>query len=256
MMTVRARLQNGPVMAGLAVLVTVLLSSTIAWASGWPPFAVRDAAVVNRGGTVEELTTGARSVLDNDFDLERDRLTAVLSKNVKRGNLILRPDGTFRYQHDGSKGDEDEFKYRAFDGTEYSREVAVTITIEDVPNSPPFVVSDVPDQTIMEGIEFRLTLAGNFADPDEGDVPERSGEHRLEKPRVDVQAASHDHVLGAAEKDEALRKSEEKYRSLVESAEDFIFTVDESGCFQSLNNFTANFYPTIKSFLIWSLLRK
>jgi PAS domain S-box-containing protein len=41
---------------------------------------------------------------------------------------------------------------------------------------------------------------------------------------------------------EALRKSEEKYRSLVESAEDFIFTVDESGRFQSVNNFTANFF--------------
>jgi PAS domain-containing protein len=37
-----------------------------------------------------------------------------------------------------------------------------------------------------------------------------------------------------SEKTEALRKSEDKYRSLVESAEDFIFTVDESGCFQSL----------------------
>jgi hypothetical protein len=162
-------LQSGPAIAGFAVLVTVLLSSSIAWASGWPPFAVSDAAVVDRGGTVEELTTGARSVLDNDFDLERDSLTAVLSKQPKRGDLILRSDGTFRYQHDGSKGDDDEFKYRAFDGTGYSREATVTITIEDVPNSPPFVVSDVPDQTIMEGIQFRLTLAGNFADPDEGD---------------------------------------------------------------------------------------
>lgn len=45
-----------------------------------------------------------------------------------------------------------------------------------------------------------------------------------------------------AGKTEALKKSEEKYRSLVESAEDFIFTVDESGRFQSLNNFTANFF--------------
>lgn len=45
-----------------------------------------------------------------------------------------------------------------------------------------------------------------------------------------------------SEKTEALRKSEEKYRSLVESAEDFIFTVDESGRFQSVNNFTANFF--------------
>jgi two-component system NtrC family sensor kinase len=41
---------------------------------------------------------------------------------------------------------------------------------------------------------------------------------------------------------EELKKSEEKYRSLVESAEDFIFTVDNDGRFQSLNSFTANFF--------------
>jgi two-component system NtrC family sensor kinase len=39
-----------------------------------------------------------------------------------------------------------------------------------------------------------------------------------------------------------LKKSEGKYRSLVESAEDFIFTVDHDGRFQSLNSFTANFF--------------
>ncbi len=44
-----------------------------------------------------------------------------------------------------------------------------------------------------------------------------------------------------SERTKELKRSEEKYRSLVESAEDFIFTVDESGHFQSLNNFTANF---------------
>ncbi|MEJ2723933.1 MAG: PAS domain S-box protein, partial [Deltaproteobacteria bacterium] len=41
---------------------------------------------------------------------------------------------------------------------------------------------------------------------------------------------------------EELKKSEEKYRSLVESAEDFIFTVDADGRFQSMNSFTANFF--------------
>jgi len=45
-----------------------------------------------------------------------------------------------------------------------------------------------------------------------------------------------------AKKAEELKKSEEKYRSLIESTEDFIFTVDESGRFQSLNNFTASFF--------------
>jgi PAS domain S-box-containing protein len=43
-------------------------------------------------------------------------------------------------------------------------------------------------------------------------------------------------------KTEALAKSEEKYRSLVESAEDLIFTVDPEGRFRSLNTFTATFF--------------
>ncbi len=168
--TVRARFQSGPAIAGFAVLVTVLLYSTIAWASGWAPFAIGDSAVVTRGGAVEELTSGAKSVLDNDFDLEGDELTAVLVKDVKRGTLLLRSDGTFHYQHDGGKQDDDEFKYQAFDGTGYSWDATVTITIEDALNSPPFVVSDVPDQEASEGIEYRLDLVANFADPDEDDV--------------------------------------------------------------------------------------
>jgi len=167
--TVRVRLKSGPAVAGLAILVVLLGIPTASWASGWPPFAVRDSAEVVRGGAVDELTSGASSVLDNDFDLERDRLTAVLTKDVKRGTLQLRADGTFLYQHDGSKKDDDEFKYRAYDGTGFSREATVTISIEDVPNSPPFVVSDVPDQTVTEGSDFRLVMAANFADPDEGD---------------------------------------------------------------------------------------
>ena len=39
-----------------------------------------------------------------------------------------------------------------------------------------------------------------------------------------------------------LSKAQENYRSLVESADDFIFTVDSQGIFQSINSFTANFF--------------
>lgn len=39
-----------------------------------------------------------------------------------------------------------------------------------------------------------------------------------------------------------LKRSEERYRSLVESAEDFIFTLDGTGAFQSMNSFTAHFF--------------
>jgi len=75
--------------------------TTQLWASGWAPFGVRDSATVARGGAVEVLADGNRSVLDNDFDLEGDELTADLSRDVKHGSLELRDDGTFRYVHDG-----------------------------------------------------------------------------------------------------------------------------------------------------------
>ena len=41
---------------------------------------------------------------------------------------------------------------------------------------------------------------------------------------------------------EELKRSEEKYRSLVESTEDFIFSVDSAANFQSMNSFTANYF--------------
>ncbi|MGA6924323.1 MAG: PAS domain S-box protein, partial [Desulfosarcina sp.] len=40
----------------------------------------------------------------------------------------------------------------------------------------------------------------------------------------------------------ALKRSEERYRLLVESAEDFIFTLDASARLKSVNSFTANFF--------------
>lgn len=44
------------------------------------------------------------------------------------------------------------------------------------------------------------------------------------------------------ERTEALTRSEEKYRSLVESAEDFIFTIDAEGLLLSVNSFAAFFF--------------
>lgn len=44
-----------------------------------------------------------------------------------------------------------------------------------------------------------------------------------------------------------IKRSKERYRILVESAEDFIFTVDRHGCFRSLNSFTAAFFGGVPS---------
>ena len=154
----------------LVLTLVVLGITTQLWASGWRPFANDDSATVTRGGVVEELADGNQSVLDNDFDLENDELTAVLSSGVKHGSLELREDGTFRYVHDGGNKDSDSFEYRAFDGTRHSRRARVDIEIEAVPNSPPVVVGDVADQEAIVDVAYRLELAGNFVDPDDGDV--------------------------------------------------------------------------------------
>jgi hypothetical protein len=152
------------------ILVVIALGITAdLWASGRRPIAVRDFAEVRRGDIVEQLTTGASSVLDNDFDAEGDELIAVLNDDVKHGVLQLRPDGTFTYQHDGGNSDSDTFKYRAFDGTGYSRDGRVTISVEDVPNSPPIVIAEVPDQQALADVSYQLQVADNFIDPDEGD---------------------------------------------------------------------------------------
>jgi len=148
----------------------MLGTTTQLWASGRAPFAIRDSATVARGGVVEILANGNLSVLDNDIDLEGDELTAVLSRDVKHGSLELRDDGTFRYVHDGGNHDSDTFEYKAYDGSKTSRRARVTIEIEDVPNSPPVVVGDVADQEAIADVAYRLELAGNFIDPDDGDL--------------------------------------------------------------------------------------
>jgi hypothetical protein len=152
-----------------AVAVVALGAASQAWASGWPPFGLRDSLTVTEGGVADRLDSGAASVLANDFDFERDPLIAVLQQPPKRGELLLRQDGTFVYTHDGSKSNNDSFTYRAFDGTGFSRDTLVTIDIEEAPNTPPFVTEDVPDQEAVEGVAFRLNLRGNFRDNDADD---------------------------------------------------------------------------------------
>lgn len=153
----------------LALLLILLAFASSAWASGWPPFAREDKVVVARGGQVSVLVGGATSVLANDFDIERDRMIAILIRDVKEGELTLNENGTFLYVHGGKKKQKDEFKYVAFDGTGYSRETSVKIAIEKVANNPPFTIGSPGDQAAREGVLFSLELARHFGDSDEGD---------------------------------------------------------------------------------------
>lgn len=155
------------------LLCAVLLSAvaiSVAYASGWAPIARGDKAMVARGGAVSQLSNGFSSVLQNDFDIERDPLSAELVDGVKHGDLTFNPDGTFFYQHDGKSDKNDKFTYRAFDGTRFSRKASVTIEVTAPENTPPFTVGSPPDQEAVEGVSFTLALAGFFGDLDEGDT--------------------------------------------------------------------------------------
>ena len=155
--------------SGAAFAILAVALSNIAVASGWAPFASDDRATVTRVGSVSILDGGARSVLDNDWDVEGDQMTAILTKNPKHGDVVLEDDGTFSYQNDGGNKKDDEFKYRAFDGTGYSRDTRVRIRVEESPNNPPFTTGNPGDQEVVEGTRFSLALAGYFDDLDEDD---------------------------------------------------------------------------------------
>lgn len=53
-----------------------------------------------------------------------------------------------------------------------------------------------------------------------------------------------------AARTQALKRSEEKYRLLIESAEDFIFTLDTSARLKSVNSYTANFFGSDAEHLV------
>lgn len=140
------------------VAVFSIVNAETGLASGWPPFAVADSATVKRGATVSVLDGGQSSVLANDFDIENDRLTAELTRKPKRGELTFYEDGTFIYRHDGSSKDSDAFRYRAFDGTGYSRQVNVRIRIVAGEPVPPAIVGQNPVSALEDGsvqIELR-----------------------------------------------------------------------------------------------------
>jgi hypothetical protein len=124
----------------LIVVVLFVASTSVAFGSGFPPVSTDDTLVVVRGGTATALADGSSSVLANDFDAEADPLIAVLTSNVRRGVLTFNADGTFIYRHNGGRRRSDEFRYVAYDGSGFSEEASVNITIADAEPTAPQIV--------------------------------------------------------------------------------------------------------------------
>ena len=142
----------------------MLLTST-ALASGLPPFALDDGLTVPRGGQATVLTNGQASVLANDIDFERDALTALLTREPRNGTVVLNADGTFVYTHDGSSSGSDEFRYRAYDGTGFSRDAAVKISVTAAAVAPR--ITGQRALTTFEDQSLQVTLQDLIVeDPD------------------------------------------------------------------------------------------
>ena len=140
----------------ICLQLVLLGAPLLARATGFPAFPLDDSATVAIGGTVAVLDSGAASVLANDFDFEGDPLTVELTDEPSRGTVTLNPDGTFIYRHDGRRARDDDFEYRVFDGTSWSRDAKVTITVTNASPIPQIVDQD--DLRTAEDVAITIGL--------------------------------------------------------------------------------------------------
>jgi hypothetical protein len=114
------------------------------------PVAEPDAYITN--GILEVAAPGVL-VNDSDEDIS-DALHAVLQSNVRNGSLTLHDDGSFEYIPDLLFAGEDNFTYRASDGTNTSSIVEVRITVDRYPTiewlSP-----------VVDGMQMTITNSPN-----------------------------------------------------------------------------------------------
>ncbi|RMH20893.1 MAG: tandem-95 repeat protein [Acidobacteria bacterium] len=96
---------------------TVLINEDITETPNDPPILGADSIAVTTGGTATTLTSGAASLLDNDFDPNGDSLfvTTTPVSGPSNGSLTLAADGTFSYTHDGGGSSSDNFVYEVCD---------------------------------------------------------------------------------------------------------------------------------------------
>ncbi|HLF41679.1 MAG TPA: Ig-like domain-containing protein, partial [Acidimicrobiia bacterium] len=124
------------------------------------PMAAPDAYLLRPGQN--NAVTPATGVLTNDVDPEGDAMFATLVDAPQHGDLVLHPDGSFRYvSADGFVG-HDSFRYAASDGRITGREAIVELTVAH--NLFPVAAFDTGAQEIAAGVP--LAFFDRSLDPD------------------------------------------------------------------------------------------
>jgi VCBS repeat-containing protein len=137
---------------------------------------VNDAPVANEDSyttyeDVQKFVPADFGVLANDTDPDGDILTVVLvgTPETAHGYIALVQDGSFMYTPNPDFYGEDSFIYKAYDGTYYSAEVTVTITVTPV-NDAPVAVEDAyttDEDTILTVLAPGILENDSDADGDE-----------------------------------------------------------------------------------------
>ena len=124
---------------------------------------VNDAPIgVGDNYLLDEDTTVTGNVLANDSDNDAgDTLTAVINQDVDHGQLSLLSDGTFTYTPDPDFNGNDQFTYQVFDGTTFSAETTVRLSINAVNDAPTAIADSV--QVIADGNVTNFAASGLLA---------------------------------------------------------------------------------------------
>ena len=122
-------------------------------------------------------------VLDNDFDIDGDPLTAILASEPAQGSVTLNSDGSFTYTPNADANGTDSFTYRASDGSADSNLATVTIQVTPT-NDAPVALGDnynvdedgslvVAAQGVLQNdsdADFDPLTAAKLSDPAKGTV--------------------------------------------------------------------------------------
>jgi hypothetical protein len=118
------------------------------------------------------LSVSAPGVLGNDSDPDDDPLTATLFSGTSHGALTFNADGSFTYTPDAGYVGDDSFVYAASDGSLFSSDVTVTITVQD----PNRLVATDDSYTVAAGQMLSVPAAGVLANDMQpgGGIPDRA----------------------------------------------------------------------------------
>ncbi|MEM7053134.1 MAG: Ig-like domain-containing protein [Pseudomonadota bacterium] len=129
------------------------------------PVASTDFYSVIAGQTLQ--VDADQGVLQNDTDVERDPLSAVVQTQPAHGDLTLQSDGSFSYRSSAAFTGQDEFLYRVDDGQDVTQG-RVVITVDSAGNQAPTAVGEqflIAEDSVLDTRNLQSLLA-NDSDPD------------------------------------------------------------------------------------------